>query len=168
MSRRRAMTARALAAWALLPCAMSCGTASLVSTSDSVRVRVSVVREWVPVEVSVPLPVVSESRAVRDTVDTLSNAYAVSVAEVRRDGTLRHSLATRPATLTATAWVPAERRDSVVYREREVRVEVPVEREPTRWQAFRLRWFGTLCALLAALLAWTLRKPLLRLARRLA
>ena len=59
-------------------------------------------------------------------------------------------------------------RDTVaVHDTTTVEREKLVEKELTRWQAFRLRWFGVLAAALLAALAWIFRKPLLALLRKI-
>ena len=48
-----------------------------------------------------------------------------------------------------------------------IRVPYPVERELTKWQEFRLKWFNILVAVLLGLIIWTFRKPIITFIRKL-
>ena len=48
-----------------------------------------------------------------------------------------------------------------------IRVPYPVERDLTKWQEFRLKWFNILVAVLLGLIIWTFRKPIITFIRKL-
>lgn len=87
--------------------------------------------------------VIPEQRAERETRDTtshLENDYAESRAWLTADGTLHHTLATKPQDVPHEFDRPVERRDSTVYRyrTRTVNKPYPVEKEPDMWERLRL------------------------------
>lgn len=112
--------------------------------------------------VAVPVPVEAEKVVTRDTSSHLENSLASSDAIVS-GGLLHHSLQTKPQTLHVPVAVPA--RDSIIYRDREVVKEVPVEveRQLTFWQRFRIGAFYWLLGL--ALIGW--RREILWLLRKI-
>lgn len=90
-----------------------------------------------------------------DTSSHLETAYARSDASVS-GGILTHTLEAIPTVIRVPVAVPVtdtERHDT------EVRTEtVEVERELTRWESFRLRWFWPSVLAIVLLLLWTFRK----------
>lgn len=147
----------------------------LIHTTDSVRTevveRVSV--DTVTVEIEVPVERES-AMAVRDSVSRLETSVATSVAGVRADGTLWHWLENkRGATLSKDVAVTSTDTERVTERviEKEVPVKYPiyvqVERELTWWQRFRLDAFWWMALAVGALGAWTLRKPIAGIIKRL-
>ena len=143
-----------------------CGTAHRAiktETRDSVRIelRKEIVETIDTVFVEIPRQV--EKVITQDTVSVLTNDYAVSEARID-GGLLRHSLATLPKKVPAPVKSLVERKDSIIYRDKEVVVEkpVPVERNLTPWQTVRLKsWWG-----LVALLLFAYRKPIFAVVRR--
>lgn len=101
---------------------------------DSAAWRVREVERWRVDTVYVPLPAARDSVAgVADSVSVLENAVAVSYCAVAPDGRLTHALRVKGGRVAALAPVVAERRrDSVAWRERVERVEVPVAVERRR------------------------------------
>jgi hypothetical protein len=71
----------------------------------------------------------------------LENDYAQSDARIEPDGSLFHSLETKPQEKPVPVERPIEYRDSIVYRDREIKVTVPVERELTWWQQTQMKGF---------------------------
>lgn len=84
----------------------------------------------------------------KDSVSVLENDFAVSKVEISKDGTLSHKLATKPQSVAVPFEKPVETRTQVVYKDREVPVEV--ERKLTRWERFKLGAGGWLVAVTAA------------------
>lgn len=73
-------------------------------------------------------------------------------------------------TKSVTKWRDRIRTDTVLAEVRDTVTKAvvrTVERDLTVYQSLAARWFGTLVAVLAALLLWVFRKPVLALARRL-
>ena len=139
----------------LLP--VSCRTGQrlvVVEARDSVRV-VERVREVRVVDtVLVQVPPQREVVTVRDSSSHLENDYALSDARILADGSLFHSLETKPRTDTLTREVDVHVRDSIVYREKVVPQPVPIEK-PMGWFTQMRLWLGNLMlALIAGAVAW--------------
>jgi len=104
---------------------------------------------------------------VKDSTSRLENDWAVSTAHVYRDGTLRHSLETKAGIRPIETETPIVYRDSIVYRDREVKKEVTkeVEKPLGKWQKRQIAGFWVLAvAVLGYVGAKTRRMwlPLLR------
>lgn len=133
--------------------ASSCGAARHVSPSvtDSTRVEVHTVTETVHDTAYVELPVIVERVVTRDTTSTLENDYARSEATIT-DGFLHHSLETKPVRHPVQVETKIVYRDSIIFRDRIQTRTVEVERQLTKWQAFKMRTGGaTLTLLLLAI-----------------
>lgn len=132
----------------------------VIQYRDSVRVEVR--DHLIHDTVAVPVPVEAEKVVTRDTSSHLENSLASSDAVVS-GGLLHHSLQTKPQTLHVPVAVPA--RDSIIYRDREVVKEVPVEveRQLTFWQRFRIGAFYWILAF--ALIGW--RREILSILRKI-
>ena len=145
----------------------SCGTArQTLSTETRDSTRVDVRTEYVEridtVYVDIPRQV--EKLVTRDTVSHLENDYAVSDASVDSSGFLHHSLATKRQSLPVPVKSTAERKDSIIFRDKEVYVDKPVyvERQMTAWQQIRLKsWW-----LLLGLITFAYRKEIFAVVRR--
>ncbi len=145
--------------------ALRCPRVPSVGTRDSVRVevRTETVERVDTVLVSVPYE--SVRNVTPDTLSVLETSVARSEALVC-GGRLHHSLETRSGRrIPVPVTVRTEVRDSVVWRDREVRVEVPVvtEKPLTLWQQVRIRWWWI--PWLLALFAY--RKEIFKLAAKL-
>lgn len=118
------------------------------STQDSVRVETVVRTEYIPDTVFVEVPAESKRQTVRDTTSHLEISDAVSDARINSDGTLFHSLASKPRTRP----IPVEKeviyRDSTVYRDRVNTEIVEVERKLTWWQQTQMKGFWIALAVL--------------------
>ena len=91
---------------------------------------------------------------VRDSSSHLENDYALSDARILADGSLFHSLETKPRTDTLAREVGVQVRDSIVYREKVVPHVVSVEKELNWFAQLRL-WLGNvMLALIAGAVAW--------------
>ncbi len=111
-------------------------------------------------------PLIVERVTVRADSSRLENRYATSDARINLDGSLSHSLATKPQREPIPIDRPVEDRDSIVYRDRKVDVEkiVEVERDLSWWQQTQIGGFWVLLAALAVALRkkwWTLVKQIL-------
>lgn len=82
----------------------------------------------------------------------LENDYAVSDARIMPDGTLHHTLETKPQERPIVFDKPVERKDSVIYKYRTRTDVMPVEVEKplTWWQKFRQEAFWWLVGALGA------------------
>lgn len=93
---------------------------------DSVRVEYRTETVLVRDTAWIEIPKESEKVVTIDTASFLENRYAESYAVIA-DGLLYHSLETKPQRIAAPTEKAIQVRDTVVYREREVKVEIPVE-----------------------------------------
>lgn len=130
---------------------------------DSVRVEVRKTVEYIHDTVVIEIPAQVAERTTRDSSSHLENDYAESDARINSDGTLYHDLRTKPQEKEIPVEVPAERNDSIIYRNIEVEKIVPVERELTGWQKLQMKGFWIV---LVILVVYVFRKPLLCLIRR--
>lgn len=114
----------------------------------------------------VEIPMQTAEKTVKDSLSHLENDYAISDARINADGSLFHNLQTKPQKKPVPINRIVERKDSVVYVDKEVKVPVMVEKELSSWQNFRLRFFNTLLIVLLGLLAFVFRKPIMTIIRR--
>lgn len=112
------------------------------------------------------VPVQSAEKTVKDSASHLENDYAISDARINTDGSLFHYLQTKPQKKPVPVDKVIERKDSLIYVKNEVKVPVMVEKELSSWQHFRLRYFNALLIIILGLLAYTFKKPIIKLIRR--
>lgn len=132
------------------------------SSKDSVRVEIRTRTEYVRDTVIREIPAISEAITTRDTASHLENFYAKSDARINSDGTLFHSLATKPQKEPISIDKPIIYRDSIVYRDKVVKDIVQVERELSWWQKTQMKGFW----ILIAVIAFIYRKKILTTIRR--
>lgn len=155
----RAPTILALSALSILllsgcsPCRRLVSTSGTDSTRVEIRTRQVLVRDTVLLEI----PAQSEKVATRDTVSHLENDYARSDARIDADGTLFHTLSTKPQRRPMPLLRPVEYRDSIAYRDRR---EVVTEQVNvlTHWQRLQIRGFWILLALTALVAGLRIRR----------
>jgi len=145
----------------------SCGSAKCVEcTTDSVRVEVRTRIVYVPDTVIVEIPAQTAERTTADSVSHLENDFATSDARINADGTLTHTLATKPQKKPVEFQKPVERKDSIVYVDREVNETsqqiVEVEKKLSWWQQTEIYGFYVLLLLLVA----TYRKPIWKFVKK--
>ena len=148
----------------LVPLMYGCAPCRHLSTNikDSVRIEYRTRVEYVPDTVFVEIPQQSEKITTRDTTSHLENDYAQTDARINGDGTLFHSLATKPQKKPVPVERPIEYRDSIVYRDRAVEKIVTIERELTWWQKTQIRGFW----LAISILVLVYRKKIMSSLRR--
>jgi len=112
------------------------------------------------------VPVQTAQIVTHDSVSVLENDWAVSRAAVNKDGTLSHKLSTKPQSVPVPFEKPVETKTQVIYRNREVKVPMPVEKPLTPWEKFRLDAFWWLVGACAVGAVVVYRKPLFTLIRR--
>lgn len=134
----------------------------VVEARDSVRV-VERVREVRVVDtVLVEVPPQREVVTVRDSSSHLENDYALSDARILADGSLFHTLETKPRTDTLAREVGVQVRDSIVYREKVVPQPVPIEK-PIGWFTQLRLWLGNvMLVLIAGAVAWAAARLFLK------
>lgn len=108
-----------------------CGTArhaaSVDNRTDSTRIEIRTQYIEHVDTVYVEIPKIVEKVTTRDTLSRLENDYALSVAEIRTGGYLYHTLETKPEKRPVAVVESETVRDSIVYRDKEVYIEQPVE-----------------------------------------
>ena len=142
----------------------SCRTGKIVVVEgkDSIRIEERVREIKVTDTLFVAVPMQKESTTVRDSMSHLENDYAVSDARIMIDGSLYHSLETKPRTDTLSREVGVQVRDSIIYREKVVPKIVPVEKELNWFTQMRI-WLGNIMlVLIAGAVAWTATRLFLK------
>lgn len=112
-----------------------------IKQRDSTRIEYRERIVLVPDTVFMEIPAQTAERTTPDSTSHLENEYAVSDAGINPDGSLFHSLDTKPQKKPVPIKRPVEYRDRTVYRDREIKVEVPVERNLTWWQTTCIKFF---------------------------
>lgn len=98
------------------------------------------------------VPVQTAQIVTHDSVSVLENDWAVSRVAINKDGTLLHKLESKPQSVPVPFEKPVETKTQVIYRNREVKVPMPVEKRLTKWQRTKMKLGGWLLAVLAAVL----------------
>ena len=119
----------------------------VVEARDSVRVEERVREIKVTDTLFVEVPAQSAERTTADSTSHLENDYAVSDARIMADGSLYHSLGTKPRTDTLTQELSVQAKDSIIYREKVVPKIVPVEKELNWFVRMRI-WLGNIMLVL--------------------
>lgn len=126
----------------------------MVEARDSVRVEERVREVKVTDTLFIEVPRQAAERTTADSSSHLENDYALSDARILADGSLLHTLETKPRTDTLAREVGVQVRDSIVYREKVVPQPVPIEK-PMGWFTQMRLWLGNLMlALIAGAVAW--------------
>lgn len=118
-------------------------------TRDSVRVEVKEKIVYVPDTTYITIPAQSAEVTVKDSTSHLENEYAESDARINPDGTLFHSLATKPQEKPVEFQKPIVSKDSIrvetKWRTRTITKEV--ERKKTWWEQTKSYGFYVLVLL---------------------
>lgn len=123
------------------------GKVVVVEAKDSVRVEERIREIKVTDTLFVEVPMQKESTTVRDSISHLENDYAISDARINPDGSLYHSLETKPRTDTLTQELSVQAKDSIIYREKVIPKIYPVEKELNRFTQMRI-WLGNIMLVL--------------------
>lgn len=160
----------AVSVFLVCSCSTARRTAVIVTAHDSLRSET----QYKYVEridtVLVTLPRQTAECITPDTTSTLETDFALSTATVRADGSLRHTLETKPQSVPVPSKTTAERKDSIVYREVEVPVPYPVTEEVNRltwWQQAQIYGCRVMVALFVLLAIVRCRKKILPFIRSL-
>jgi hypothetical protein len=122
--------------------------------------------EWKTDTVFVKIPLQMAERTTKDSVSFLENEYAKSEARINPDGTLFHDLKTKPQNKPVEVQKQIEHRDTVIYKDKQIKVPVPVEKELNFWQKTSIKYFPYTLAALFTVLGYVLRKPIWKFVRR--
>lgn len=108
----------------------------------------------------IEIPAQTAERTTQDSTSLLENDYAISVACINADGTLFHVLNTKPQKKPVLVYKEIERKDSIIYDDRQIKVPVLVEKELGRWEKTCIEWFPYLLVGMILTLTIILRKIL--------
>lgn len=134
----------------------------LVEGRDSVRVEERVREVKVTDTLFIEVPRQAAERTTADSSSHLENDYALSDARILADGSLLHTLETKPRTDTLAREVGVQARDSIVYREKVVPQPVPIEK-PIGWFTQLRLWLGNvMLVLIAGAVAWAAARLVLK------
>ena len=114
---------------------------------DSIRIVERVREIKVTDTLFVEVPPQSAERTTADSTSHLENDYAVSDARIMADGSLYHSLETKPRTDTLTQELSVQAKDSIIYREKVIPKIYPVEKELNWFVRMRI-WLGNIMLVL--------------------
>lgn len=131
-----------------------------IERQDSVRIEYRVRFVNVKDTVFVEIPAQTAERTTPDSTSHLENNYAESYARINPDGTLFHSLDTKPQMKPVPTEKQIEYRDSIVYRDR-IKTETVteteyVERSLSWWEKTQIYGFWLALAVIAILCRKTL------------
>ena len=121
----------------------------VVEARDSVRVEERVREIKVTDTLFVEVPAQSAERTTADSTSHLENDYAVSDARIMIDGSLYHSLETKPRTDTLTQELSVQAKDSIIYRYK-LNTKVVTVEKPLGWFSQMRLWLGNVMLVLIA------------------
>ena len=133
---------------------------------DSVRTEIRYEKVFIKDTAYIEIPAQISERIIKDSISFLENDYALSNARINSDGTLFHDLRTKPQNKPVVVDTKIERRDSIIYKDREIEVPIPVERELGWWEKTSIRFFPLSLSALFLICLYLFRKPILTLIRR--
>lgn len=145
----------------------------VLNNNDSVSTETIIKTVYVPVEVDVELPQQSVTNLATPDSSHLETDLAISDAWLNPDGTLGHLLENKPGTIKGNAYVPETSTESNKEEIRTKEIPVPqpypveVEREFTLMEQIKLASFWYLVGAIAVSIIYLLRKPLLRVLRKI-
>ena len=119
----------------------------VVEGKDSIRIEERVREIKVTDTLFVEVPMQKESTTVRDSMSHLENDYAISDARIMIDGSLYHSLETKPRIDTIPKELYVQVRDTTIYREKVIPKIYPVEKELNWFVRMRI-WLGNIMLVL--------------------
>lgn len=144
----------------------------ILTNTDSVRTEYIETVTIDTLTVFVEVPMESAKEVVPDSTSHLETNYATSDAWINPDGTLGHFLANKEQSIPVD--VPVARKDTKTSYTSETVNEVPVpipytvpiERNFTKWESFRLGAFWYLFGITFGLFVFVFRKPLVKILRK--
>ena len=137
-----------------------------IEKRDSVRTEIRYEKVFIKDTAYIEIPAQISERIIKDSVSFLENDYALSNARLNSDGTLFHDLRTKPQNKPVVIDTKIERRDSIIYKDIEIEVPIPVERELGWWEKTSIRFFPYSLFALFLICLYLFRKPILTLIRR--
>ena len=135
---------------------LSCSPKIIEHTVTEIEYRDRVIHDTATVEITKEV----EKVVTRDTLSRLEIKYAKSEAMVS-SGLLHHSLESKPQYIKVPVEVHVT---DTLWKQSEIKeIQVPVEKQLSWWQKFRLGAFWWLLGAVVALLLWTFMKLLFKL-----
>ena len=132
-----------------------------VPSKDSLRTEVRTVVEHVTDTAWMEVPAQSAERTTRDTTSFLETDFAESYACIMPDGSLFHSLNNKEQEKPYPYDKEVKRNDSIVYKDRKIRVPYPVEKELSWLEHTSIKALPILLGLVAILsfiVVWLAKK----------
>lgn len=151
---------------AVLALAVSCSAKREIVTHEVTKIETHDSICFVHDTLYFDVPLQTTQIVTHDSVSHLENDYAVSDVRINADGSLSHSLNTKQQSVPVPFEKPVETKTQVVYQDKRIEVPVPVEKQFTAWEQFRLRSFWALLTIAIVATCYVFRKPLLTLIRR--
>lgn len=136
------------------------------SVRDSFRIEYRERVEYLPETVYYQIPLQEKEITKKDTFSRLENDYAVSMVRLNEDGSMTHWLNTKPQLKPIETKARIEYRDSLIYRDREVRVPYPVEKEIPKWDKLKIDTYWCIVGAMILALGVCFRKPIRKIIRR--
>lgn len=139
---------------------------------DTITIETHTETTLTPDTVFIEIPAQTAERSTPDSLSFLENDFAMTTARINPDGTLFHTLMSKPGKMPFEVMTPTTNTTSNAERIREIekpvpiRVPVEVERELTWWERTCIKFAPWLFAALIAALGYIFRNPLTNLARR--
>lgn len=121
----------------------SCRTTKVIEYRDSIRTEIRYKTVKVPDTVYVDIPSQSETVIAKDS-SLLENDYSLSFARINLDGTLLHTLRTKPQQKPVQIEKIIEYKDSIVYKDKIITEVKEVEKKLSWWQSFCINGFPIL------------------------
>lgn len=109
---------------------------------DSTDTQVKTETVYVTDTLIVEIPEQKVERTTNDSTSHLENDYAISYASINPDGSLHHTLETKPQKKPVEFQKPIEKKDSIVYRYKYKDKEVFVEKKLSKWEQFKMDYGG--------------------------
>ena len=92
-----------------------------IEKRDSVQTEIRYEKVFIKDTAYIEIPAQISERIIKDSVSFLENDYALSNARLNSDGTLFHDLRTKPQNKPVVVDTKIERRDSIIYKDRETK-----------------------------------------------
>lgn len=147
---------------ALLICALlgsCCPCKNLVAgettvMQDSTNTEVKTETIYVTDTLIVEIPEQKAERTTNDSTSHLENDYAISDASINPDGSLHHTLETKPQKKPVEFQKPIEKKDSIVYRYKYRDKEVIKEKPLSRWEQMKVDYGGYALAIVSLIIGY--------------
>lgn len=135
-----------------------CKSLTAEQTIDSTRVEYRERTVYVPDTILVSIPLQSAERTTADSVSHLENEYAESDARINTDGTLYHSLLTKPQEKAVPTQRKETEKEKTVYKNRIITKTktVTIEKKESFW--VRARNAAILGLFFFVVLLYTIKK----------